>query len=80
MKVAYLKQISNALNEIDVNWNMTLRRYVDRFGCGLELVKLLQNHSSNSILDNFERDCECDGYRHLGFVPNIVIYKTQNAQ
>lgn len=80
MKVAYLKQISNALDEIDVNWNMTLRRYVDRFGCGLELVKLLQNHSSNSILDNFERDCECDGYRHLGFVPNIVIYKTQNAQ
>ena len=80
MKVAYLKQIANALNEIDVNWNVTLRRYVDRFGCGLELVKLLQDHSSSSILDNFERDCECDGYRHLGFVPNIVIYKTQNAQ
>ncbi|MDD6055548.1 MAG: hypothetical protein SOW25_01570 [Helicobacter sp.] len=77
LKVAYLKQIENALNEQDVNWIITLKRYFERYGKSIELVKLLQNHQAKSILDEFEGEGEGDGYRRFGFVDSIVIYLVQ---
>lgn len=77
MKIAYLKQISNALNEIEVNWLITIKRYYERFGKSAEILKLLQNHPSKAILDEFEGEGESDGYRYHHFVDNIVIYLVQ---
>ncbi len=77
MKIAYLKQISNALNEIEVNWPITLKRYYERFGKSAEIIKILQDHPSQTILEEFEGDGESDGYRHHHFVDNIVIYIVQ---
>ncbi|MDE5591898.1 MAG: hypothetical protein K2I63_02940, partial [Helicobacter sp.] len=74
MKTAYLRQISDALSEMDVNWNLTLKRYLDRFGKGIELVKLLEDTRCKAVLDSFEGDGKADGYRHQSFVENIVIY------
>ncbi|CAM2950449.1 WD40 repeat domain-containing protein [Helicobacter burdigaliensis] len=79
MKIAYLKQIARAMGEIEVNWIMSIKRYFERFGKSIELVKLLSNHSAKEILDSFEGDGEYDGYRHYGFVENIVIYYVQKA-
>lgn len=77
MKIAYLKQINNALNEIQVNWLITIKRYYERFGKSAEIIKLLQNHPSKAILDEFEGEGESDGYRYHSFVDNIVIYLVQ---
>lgn len=77
IKIAYLKQISNALNEIEVNWVITIKRYYERFGKSAEIIKLLQNHHSKEILDEFEGEGESDGYRYHPFVDNIVIYIVQ---
>lgn len=79
MKIAYLKQLSRALGEIEVNWIMSIKRYYERFGKSIELVKLLSSHSAREILESFEGDGEYDGYRHYGFVENVVIYYVQKA-
>ena len=53
LKTAYLKQIEKALGEAEVNWAITIKRYFERYGKSFELVKLLQNHESGAILEQF---------------------------
>lgn len=80
LKTAYLKQIEKALNEAEVNWTITIKRYFERYGKSFELVKLLQNHESEAILEQFEGDGESDGYRRYGFVDSVVIYLVQKEE
>lgn len=80
LKVAYLRQIEKAFNEEDVNWIITIKRFYERYGKSIELVKLLQNHPSKKILDEFESDGESDGYRRFGFVDSVVIYLVQKDE
>ncbi|TLD84409.1 hypothetical protein LS70_002360 [Helicobacter sp. MIT 11-5569] len=80
LKIAYLKQIERALNDPEINWIITLKRYFERYGKSFELVKLLQNHEAKAILDQFEGEGEGDGYRHYGFVDSIVIYLVQKEE
>lgn len=77
LKVAYLCQIQLALNTPDVNWTITIKRYFERFGKSIELVRMLQNHAAKEILEEFEGEGESDGYRRYGFVDSIVIYLVQ---
>ena len=76
-KIAYLKQISNALDAQDVNWQITIKRYFERYGKSIEIVKMLKNHPAKEVLDTFEGEGDADGYRYNGFVENIVIYFVQ---
>ena len=77
LKIAYLKQIQDVLNDSEVNWTITIKRYFERYGKSFELVKLLQNHPAKETLDQFEGDGEGDGYRRYGFVDSVVIYLVQ---
>ena len=77
LKTAYLSQIQQNLQSADVNWVITIKRYFERFGKSIELVRLLQEHPAKEILDEFEGDGEGDGYRRYGFVDTIVIYLVQ---
>ena len=77
LKNAYLKQIRDAFNEPDVNWTMTIKRYFERYGKNIEIIKMLENRPQKEILDKFEGEGKADGYRQLGFVDNIVIYVVQ---
>ncbi|WP_104721636.1 WD40 repeat domain-containing protein [Helicobacter mesocricetorum] len=80
MKIAYLQQIDNAVYEADVNWEITIRRYYDRFGKSIELIKLLEGKPMEEFLDKFEEDGNSDGYRYYQFVEDIVIYIIQKEQ
>lgn len=80
LKTAYLRQIEKALGEAEVNWAITIKRYFERYGKSFELVKLLQNHESGAILEQFEGDGESDGYRRYGFVDSVVIYLVQKEE
>lgn len=80
LKTAYLRQIEKALGEAEVNWAITIKRYFERYGKSFELVKLLQNHESRAILEQFEGDGESDGYRRYGFVDSVVIYLVQKEE
>lgn len=77
LKTAYLSQIQQNLQSPDVNWVITIKRYFERYGKSIELVRLLQEHPAKAILDEFEGDGEGDGYRRYGFVDTIVIYLVQ---
>lgn len=77
LKNAYLKQMRDALNEPDVNWNITIKRYFERYGKSFEIVRMLENRPQKEILDEFEGEGKADGYRQLGFVDNIVIHIVQ---
>ena len=80
LKTAYLRQIEKALKEEEVNWQITIKRYFERYGKSFELVKLLQNHEAKAILEQFEGDGEGDGYRRYGFVDSVVIYLVQKEE
>ncbi|TLE16988.1 hypothetical protein LS72_000965 [Helicobacter apodemus] len=80
MKIAYLQQISDATYEADVNWDITIRRYYDRFGKSIELIKLLEGKPMEGFLDKFEEEGNSDGYRYHHFVEDIVIYIIQKEQ
>lgn len=77
LKIAYLSQIQQALTNSDVNWKITIKRYFERFGKSIELVRILQDHSAKEVLEEFEGEGEADGYRRYGFVDSIVIYLVQ---
>lgn len=77
LKTAYLMQIQLALKVPDVNWTITIKRYFERYGKSIELVRMLQNHPAKEILEEFEGDGEGDGYRRYGFVDSIVIHLVQ---
>ncbi|MDE5603477.1 MAG: hypothetical protein K2I71_06135, partial [Helicobacter sp.] len=80
MKIAYLQQINNATYEADVNWEITIKRYCDRFGKSIELIKLLEGKPMEEFLDKFEEEGNSDGYRYHQFVEDIVIYIIQKEQ
>lgn len=80
-KIAYLRQIEKALSQPDVNWRVSVKRFVERYGKPIELVRLVGDiEAAKATLEEIEGEGEGDGYRHCKFVDDIIVYVIQKEQ
>lgn len=76
MKIAYIHEMANHIIEEGINWDMTVKRYVLRFGKDDEINKLLKDSKLERFLDAIEGDGDKDGYISKKYPEEIIIYKT----
>lgn len=75
MKIAYLNEINNFIKDDDVNWDMTLKRYIKRFGKDSEIKKIMSDAGKISFLDDIDDNGSSEGYKNSEFVDYIVVHK-----
>ncbi|MGP1580739.1 MAG: WD40 repeat domain-containing protein [Wolinella sp.] len=80
LKIAYLQEIEQRAQDEQINWILTLRRYIDRYGKDAELEFLLREKGLYSYLENIEDEGEKEGYRRHKFIEEIVIYFTHEER
>lgn len=81
LKIAYLQEIQNRLQESGINWPLTIRRYVERYGKDTELERLLAtNMELLAILEEIEGEGDREGYRRHKFVDEMVIDLVEKPQ
>lgn len=75
MKVAYINEMKIYAKDRDVNWEMTFKRYMKRFGKDAELRKIAKDMNKLEILDAIDDSGESEGYKIRELVEYIVIHK-----
>jgi hypothetical protein len=75
MKIAYLNEINNFIKDDDVNWDLTLKRYIKRFSKDSEIRKIMSDAGKVSFLDDIEDSGSSEGYKNSEFVDYIVVHK-----
>lgn len=80
LKIAYLQEIAQHAKEEQVNWILTLRRYIDRYGKDTELEFLLRKQGLYKYLEEIEDEGDREGYRRHKFIEEIVVYFTHKEE
>ncbi len=73
-KVAYIHEIENKIPEGNINWRVTLKRFIDRFGRDPMLEALMEQHHLEEELKAIEEEGSFIGYRTAKLVEEIVIF------
>lgn len=73
-KVAYIHEIENKIPEGNINWRVTLKRFIDRFGHDPMLEALMEQHKLQDELKAIEEEGSFIGYRTAKLVEEIVIF------
>jgi hypothetical protein len=75
VKIAYINEIDkNMSREMSVNWNATIRQYMDLFGRDGDLVYVCNKiPTAKSILDSIEEKGNPEGYLNSDFVDTIIV-------
>lgn len=76
IKIAYIHEIIEKSPEKDINWQMTIKRYLQRFGKDPEIIKTLSDLKRSKLLDELEDEGDFEGYMKHPFVEEIVVYQT----
>ncbi|MFP4332141.1 MAG: hypothetical protein ACLFQJ_02470 [Campylobacterales bacterium] len=78
MKIAYLNEINNFIKDDDVNWDLTLKRYIKRFSKDSEIRKIMSDAGKISLLDDIDDNGSSEGYKNSEFVDYIVVHKGES--
>lgn len=77
LKIAYIHEIENKIPEGDINWRVTLKRFIDRFGRDNLLSSLMAKHHLEAELEAIQEEGSFIGYRTAKFVDEIVIFMVE---
>ncbi len=74
MKKAYLAEMKQNIGRSDVNWNITLKRYIDRFGKDDEIKKLVKSDAPlQEELEKIPGEGDKGGYKRKNFLDSILV-------
>lgn len=75
MKLAYLNEMKIFAKDREVNWDLTLKRYIRRYGKDAELRKIMKDMNKLEILEAIEDSGSSEGYKNAELVDYIVVHK-----
>ncbi|RAX59352.1 hypothetical protein CCZ01_00485 [Helicobacter monodelphidis] len=80
LKIAYLHEIENKISKGRINWRVTLKRFIDRYGRDDALKALIEQHNLEEEMKEFQEEGNFVGYRSHKFVDEIVIFLLDNPE
>lgn len=78
LKIAYLNEIENSVTAPDVNWYLTLKRYITRYSKDAEIIKVLNDHKMGDKINSIDFDGDPEGYKKHVFLEEMVVYTTDS--
>lgn len=75
MKIAYINEMKIYAKDRDVNWELTFKRYIKRFGKDSELRKIAKDMNKLEILDAIDEPGGSEGYKTSELVEYVVVHK-----
>jgi len=73
LKKAYIAEMGSNLHRLDINWYLTFKRYMDRFGKDEEIKKLVKNSELEAELEKIPGEGEASGYKRKNFLDSIIV-------
>jgi len=75
MKISYLNEMRIYAKDREVNWDLTFKRYIKRYGKDAELKKIAKEMNKYELLEAIEESGSSEGYKSSEFVDYIVVHK-----